>query len=353
MAATTLESAKRQLKRAGPLPVYYLTGEEETLKEEFIDTLVAEALDPTERDFNFDVRQAAELSVEELHTLVETVPVFAQRRVVVIKGIEQWRSNSKLWEALYRYADRPSPSTVLVITQAGGGKPDPRLARAAAHLELEPPSRKDLASWVKGKAENLGLKLEPGAIDHLLKVTGSDLAQLKVELDKLAAAFGSDKTVGEEDVSRLAGVWRGETLDDWREAVIRRDAARALELIDVVLARTEASGVRMVTALGQELLGLKLARSLMERGVSRNRLPEAILEVLRSHPVKRLGDWRDAAERWSRRAEVWSSGELDAAIRAAYEADRSLKSTTVSDERAVLSNLVLTLCARGAKGEAA
>jgi DNA polymerase-3 subunit delta len=353
MAATTVESVVRQFGRAEFLPVYYLTGEEETLKEEFIDQLVAAALEPATRDFDLDVRQASELSVEDLSTLVETVPVFAPRRVVVIKGVEQWRKNSKLWEALYRYVDRPSPTTVLVVTQAGSEKPDSKLARCAAHLELEPPSGDELAAWIEGKAASLGLRLERSALDHLLAVTRSDLAQLKVELQKLAAAFGSDQIIGEADVSRLVGVRRGETLEDWLKAALERDRARALELIDVVLPQAGVSGVRMVTALGQELLGLRLARALLDRGTAPSRLAGAIFQALLAHRPKGLGDWRLAAQRWSDAAARWSSWELDAAIAAAYDADRSLKSTTVSDDRAVVSNLILTLGALSAQGEAA
>lgn len=353
MALKALESVVRQFERAEFLPVYYLTGEEETLKEEFIENLLNAALDPTVRDFNLDVRQASELSVEDLHTLVETVPLLAPRRVVVVKGIEQWRRKSKLWESLYRYAERPSPTTVLVLTQGGDEKPDPRLVRSTAHFELEPPSGEELTAWVERRATDLGLHLERSAIDHLLAVVGSDLAQLKVELGKLAAALGSEQSIGEDDVSRLVGVRRGETLADWCRAAVARDTTRALELIDVVLPQAGVSGVRMVTALGQELLGLRLARSLLERGIAGDRLRGAIFQVLRTQRPRGVGDWKLAAERWSDGAELWSPVELDAAIRAAYDADRALKSTTVSDDRAVLANLILTLGAVRVEGAAA
>lgn len=353
MAPKALESVVRQFERAEFLPIYYLTGEEETLKEEFIENLLNAALDPTVRDFNLDVRQASELSVEDFHTLVETVPVLAPRRLVVIKGIEQWRRNSKLWENLYRYVERPSRTTVLVLTQAGGERPDPRLVRSTAHLELEPLCGEELAAWVERRATDLGLRLERSAIDHLLAVVGSDLAQLKVELYKLAAAFGSERTIGEDDVSHLVGVRRGETVDDWCRAAISRDTTRAVELIDVVLTQAGVSGVRMVTALGQDLLGLRLARSLLERGIAGDRLRLAIFQVLRTQRPRGVGDWKLAAQRWSDAAQLWSPAELDAAIRAAYDADRALKSTTVSDDRAVLANLIFTLGSLRAEGAAA
>jgi DNA polymerase III delta subunit len=51
---------------------------------------------------------------------------------------------------------------------------------------------------------------------------------------------------------------------------------------------------------------------------------------------------------WAAAAERWSAVELDQALRVAYQADLALKSTTVSDDRAALRTLVLSLNVREA-----
>lgn len=341
--AASFESVMQELKRGEVHPVYYLTGEEDTLKDELIGALASAVLEPGSRDFNLDVRQASDLDAEEFHTLVETLPVLAERRVVAVKAIEQWRKNSKVWEVLYRYVDRPSKSTVLILTQGPGNTPDPRLARASVQVELDRLSGEGLLSWVERNAASAGVKLTPRAMEHLVAAVGSDLAHLRMELHKLAAAFGSDQPVDQDGVARLVGVRRGETLGDWTTAVIERSISKALELVDVVLPQGGVTAVGMVTALGQELLGVRLARSLLDRGIPESRLAGVILEELRAARPKGLRDWRAAAALWSRAARLWTAEELDEAIPAAYEADRALKTTRVSDERAVLNNLLLAI----------
>jgi DNA polymerase III delta subunit len=56
-----------------------------------------------------------------------------------------------------------------------------------------------------------------------------------------------------------------------------------------------------------------------------------------------LGNWRLVARQWGLAAEHWTAAELDAALRALYQADRALKSSGVSDEAGVLASLLLQL----------
>ena len=67
----------RALGRSEFAPVYYLHGTEDILKEELARAIVDGALQPHERDFNFDQRSAPQLDAEELHSLVNTLPMLA------------------------------------------------------------------------------------------------------------------------------------------------------------------------------------------------------------------------------------------------------------------------------------
>ena len=106
-ASLDFDSAYRAIKRAAPAPVYYLTGDEELLKEEIVGLILGEVIDAASRDFNFDVRMAGELDGESFHSLVETPPMLAERRVVVVKNIESWRKNAMVWQVVYRYLESP------------------------------------------------------------------------------------------------------------------------------------------------------------------------------------------------------------------------------------------------------
>jgi DNA polymerase-3 subunit delta len=343
MGPSSFQSAYRQVKQGEISPVYYLTGDADVLKQELVTALLDAAVDPSARDFNLDVRSAGDLDPAALNTLVDTLPVLADRRLVVIKNLEQWRKNAKTWDVLRRYLANPSPGTVLVLVHGAGEPADTALARSAVHVDVPPPGPALLRRWVVHRAQAAGLELEPDAVEHLVRAVGPDLAHLGAELDKLAAADGIAHPVRADDVARLLGVNRGETMDDWVEAVVGRDLARALQLTDVVLPQAGVSAVRMVMALGTELVGVRLARALADGGLSGPRLERAVFDQLRRVRPAGVRNWEGQARSWATAANRWQAGELDRAIRAAYQADRALKSTTVSDDRATLRGLLLTL----------
>jgi DNA polymerase-3 subunit delta len=349
MAALSFESAYRDVKRGDIAPVYYLTGDADLLKDDLVALVIDAALDPVTRDFNLDVRFAGDLDAPTLGSLVDTLPVLSQRRVVVIKSLEQWRKNSKPWEALRRYVERPSPSTVLVLVHGAGETPEPALTDRATQVDVQTPGREALLRWVEQRARGMGMALEPDAVEHLVRSVGPDLGRLATELEKLAAAIGADRVVGVADVVELVGVNRGETVDDWVEAVLARDPGRALHLTDVVMPQAGVTAVRMVMALGTELVGVRLARALADQGLAGPRLERAVFDQLRqARPVGVGSSWESKARDWAAAAQRWAAGDLDRALRAAYDADRALKATTVSDDRAALRTLLLALEVREA-----
>ena len=94
MPRHTHDDLLRALGRGELAPVYYLFGSEDILKEEASRAILERALEPHERDFNLDQRSAQGLDPEELHALVNTLPMMATRRVVVIRDIEVWKKKT-------------------------------------------------------------------------------------------------------------------------------------------------------------------------------------------------------------------------------------------------------------------
>jgi DNA polymerase-3 subunit delta len=347
-AALSFDSAYRQIRRGALAPVYYLTGDEDVLKDELVSQLVEHTVDPASRDFNLDVRSAGDLDGESLHALVETPPMLAERRVVVIKNLEQWRKNAKVWQVLERYLDNPSPTTVLALVHGAGQKPQAGVARRAAHVTVSALNPERLRRWVKMRAERVGLALEPEATTHLVDAVGGDLSHLAMEVEKLAAVASENRPLGIGDVADLVGVRRGETAHDWVGAVISRDLPRALDMLESVLAASGMGGVRLVGLLGTALIGVRLARALLDRGLALPRIEQAVFQRIRRARPMGLGSWRDEAKRWTAAARLWTGPELDRALKSAWTADRALKSTTITDEAGTVTEMLLTLSPRKA-----
>ncbi|HTR21240.1 MAG TPA: DNA polymerase III subunit delta [Gemmatimonadales bacterium] len=342
MPGLTFDALLKHLKRAGPDPVYYLHGEEDVLKDEAVRALVDRALEPAARDFNLDVRAAAELDAETVAALLNTPPMLAERRVVVLRGVEQMRKKSKARDALIEYLRHPSAATVLVLLQNGGDPPEADLARAATAVAVERLAPERVSRWVAHTASQRGLTLAPEAALLLVQTAGAELGVLSQELDKLTA-LTNGRPATAADVSALVGARHGETLQDLIKATLTRHAALAARLVEPVLDQAGMSGVRILSAIGTALLGTALARAELDRGTPHARLPDTIFRhLLKARPYG-LDNWKDTSALWAASAEAWTAEELSRALRLALETDRALKTTTVSDEAALLRQLVLYL----------
>ena len=342
MGALSFDALFRSLKKGAPDLVYYLHGEEDVLKDEAVKAIVDRALDPSTRDFNLDSRDAAALDPEAFHALVNTPPMLAETRVVLLRGVDQIRKKSKTQTELARYLESPNPTTILVMIQSAGEKPDSGLERHSTAVQLDrlPPDR--VARWIALRAGERQLTLEPDAATRLIDLIGNDLGAIRQELDKLAlVAHGRAATA--DDVSALAGVRHGETIHDLVDAALDRRAARAAQLVEPVLEQAGMSGVRMVTAIGTALTSTALARAELERGTPRGRLEDVMFRHLQAARPFGLRGWKDEAARWARWAASWTGADLRRALRLALETDRALKATTVTGERGLLVQFVLSL----------
>ncbi|HEY0351006.1 MAG TPA: hypothetical protein VGC48_02740, partial [Gemmatimonadales bacterium] len=90
MPAHSMESLFRSLTKGSLAPVYYFHGPEDVLKDEAVSAILDRALDPSVRDFNFDQRSAGPLDAEMVHSLCNTLPMLAERRVVLLRDVEAW-----------------------------------------------------------------------------------------------------------------------------------------------------------------------------------------------------------------------------------------------------------------------
>lgn len=329
----------------GPAPAYYLHGSETILKDEAVATIVATVLDPSLRDFNLDLLSATQLDPDGLPGACATLPMMAERRVVVLRDIEAWKRKSKAKQAAVHYLERPAPDTVLVMVQGDDKDPDGDLAGHATAVDCRAPIGEALDAWLDARLVAAGVTLEPDAREHLLRATAGDLGLLAAECGKLAG-LGGGAAVDRDTVAALVGIRFGETVDDWRDAVLRDDLARAMAILPGVLGQSGVSGVRLVFTLGAALIALGWLRAVAR--ARRLRGGALINPLMREclYPNRPLvGDYQSFAKVAVEVVADWPLDRIRAAVRATLAADVALKSTTISDEEGIVTDLVLQLVA--------
>jgi DNA polymerase III subunit delta len=351
MSSHDFDVLYRALKKGALDPVYYLHGDEDLLKDEAVRDLVQAGVDPATRDFNLDRRRAPELTVEDFHALVQTPPMMATRRGVIVSEVEfllQKKPKAQaLRAAVLQYAARPSPETLLVLVQSAGEKPDPALARAARTLAMEPLAPDRITGWIRREAEKTGVSLDDEAVAHLQATIGSDLPVLASELAKLGAAVGA-RTATAGDVADLVGVRHGETLHDFVDAVTARRGVHAAQMVPRLLEAPGSSAVRLVAALSTALVGTALARALLDEGQRAGATEATLFSAIQEHRLWGLRNWRLEAAQWTRDADLWTGAEVELALEELLRADRRLKHTTVAGGAEVLQEALLAMAGQAA-----
>ena len=346
MASAGEKAFHAALKKRVFEPVYYLFGEDDYQKEQATRDLINAAVDPSTRDFNLEIRRAGELDSEGLDALLSTPPMLAERRVVVLREVDKLKKGPRV--LLDRYLARPAHDTVLVLVAPSSAKGDKTLSAHATAVEYAPLTGDRLPRWVSYHAEHaLGRKITPEAVALLVEAVGGDLAQLAVELEKLASY--STETIDERAVGEVVGVRRGESLGDLLDAVAARDAGTALGLIPIVLQLPKTTAVSIGMALTVQTLALGYGEAMLAAGSSPRGLFNELMALLKDTGAFPHRPWGEAVNTWAKHAARWTAADIDAALEALLATDAALKETRLSSPEQLLATLVLALCGRATR----
>lgn len=328
MPVLSLERLTRQFQEGRRGGVFFLYGEEEHLKDAAAREIVAAHLDPGTRDFNFDEVRGSDVTPETLGSLIQTPPMMADWRVVVVRDAQALAGSSTTRSMLEEVTSAPPPGlALLLVADIGGSKAKlwKTLQKQASALEFPRLSDADLPGWLMARASSQGVELEPDAARALAAAIGVDLATMVQELDKLRDYVGERGIIRRPDVEAVVGVIPRQDRWAWMDLVGERKFEQARSALPVLLDAGD-SGVGLVIGMANQLLrvGLCVAGG-----------QEALQGELPPNQT-----W--LARRVAGQARRWTLPEIDAAIRHLERADRLLKSAPLSDQQ-IMEELFLRL----------
>lgn len=338
MARVTRDAIARRIERGEGGGVYYLHGDEEQQKEEAAQAIIDAHLDPATRDFNLDVLDGRTLEPETLASILNTPPMMAEWRVVVVRDAHELAKSTRQRETIEALLDSTPPGLAVVLLATVPAKSTAkfykRLTSEAKAIEFAPLSDNDLPGWIIDRAREEGFEIDADAARALAGAIGSNLGALAQELIKLrelAAGRPVEVAHVEQAVGRIARVNRWA----WFDAVADADFRRARSELGDLLESGE-SGVGLIIGMASQLLRIQLA---LAGG------KEALEAELPPHQK-----W--LSRRVLAQTRRWNAGTVQAALRDLLRADRLLKSAGV-DDRLIIDELLLRMDARVASSAAA
>ena len=177
-----------QLKKSltEPKSIYSISGDDEFLVSQAV-RILKEGLVTCFDEFNYLKVDMDNTKTSDYANLLNTMAFGDSFRLIVFTApnVEQVKAINKLTNNLDK---------VVVVCVQPESKVDNAEIVDCNHLD-----RADLIKWVNNYLAKSNAKIEKGAFDYIIDLSGGDLAYLNTELPKLTA-FAGDKTITREDV---------------------------------------------------------------------------------------------------------------------------------------------------------
>jgi DNA polymerase-3 subunit delta len=252
--------------KKGTIPsVCYLYGEESFLLERTTRTLIERAIDPSLKDFNFNIFYGNESKGVDIADAAQTLPMFAERRAVLVKRAESLTAAA--CEVLLPYLNNPSPGTCLIFT---GSKIDQRkkffveLKKKGTLVEFKRIYDNKLSSFIQGESTVHGKPIEPAAADLLSFLIGNNLQELSSQIEKLVVFAGIRPRITVEDVRVIASSSKSFTVFELAKYLCIRDLQNALKSLDTLFRNGEETPM-MIGALSRHFRQLWRVREMLDR----------------------------------------------------------------------------------------
>jgi DNA polymerase-3 subunit delta len=265
-----------QAARADRLPPLLLLQSEESYFLDQAVRLTSEMVPPESRDFNLSVVHGRDLKGAGLVDQARTLPVFADRRVIIVKNINEAPADQV--ESLSAYLDDPVPETQLLITATTIDKRRKffqKFAKAGEIIELRRLYDNQIPPFVREQARHYGRTFTGAALKLFCRRVGSNLGEIVGEVEKLVSYVGGRDFFEEEDVAAIVADTRTESVFALIDALCAGDRGEALRLLDRLLSDGQPPLV-ILTMLIRHFRQLWKTRALLAQGVAQKELPQRL-----------------------------------------------------------------------------
>jgi DNA polymerase-3 subunit delta len=227
----------QKLIQAGQLPgLILLYGPESYFIDRGLAAVRAAVIDPAYADFNQVQFHGRDFKPVEVIDQARTLPVFAERRLVVIRGLDD--ASAAQLDGLLPYVEEPVDETVLLLT---AGKIDARrklfqrLKKRGLAIQFKAIYDNQLPTFVRELAAERRIGLTGGALKLFCKRVGTNLVEVSGEMEKLASYLGERDLADEQDVAAIVSDTRVESIFNLTDALGQGDIAEALRLLKRLL----------------------------------------------------------------------------------------------------------------------
>lgn len=232
-----MKSLNEDIKNSNFKHIYLLYGEEAYLKRSYKGKL-KDAMVGSEDTMNYNYFTGKGISIPELIDIAETMPFFADKRLLIVEDSGFFKSANELGD----YVKELPETTYMVFVESEVDKRN-KLYKAVKDkgrvIEFTRQDEKTLTTWVLSKLKAEQKNITKAALALFFTKTGDDMELIEKELEKLVCFCYGQDSITEKEVEEVCTVTITNRIFDMISAIGEKKQEQALNLYYDLLALKE------------------------------------------------------------------------------------------------------------------
>ena len=228
-----MKTLQEDLKTGNFKHCYLLYGEEPYLVQQY-KTRLKNALSVEGDTMNTSVFSGKDIRPEALIDLAETLPFFAEHRVILVENSGFFKKST---EELAAYmAELPETSYFIFAEEDVDkrGKMYKQVKKHGSVVEFKRQTDAVLMQWILGTLKKENKKITRSVMELFLSKTGNDMELITQELEKLLCYTMEKDIIEAEDVEAICANQISGKIFDMVEAIGRKESKPAMRILFLV-----------------------------------------------------------------------------------------------------------------------
>ena len=268
-----MQTLNQDIKEKSFKKIYLLYGDEPFLVGSYKKKL-REAITGGDT-MNFNYFEGKNPDVKEIISLADTMPFFAERRLILVDGSGFFKSAQ---EELAAYLPQMPDTTCLVFAESEVDKRN-RLYNRVKELgyaaELNKQDTAQLMRWAAGILGRDGRKISRPVMEYFLERTGDDMENIRMELEKLVCYTMGRDVITKEDVDAVGTVHVTSRVFDMVAAIVAGNTKKAMDLYEDLLTLKEPP-MRILFLIARQFNQLLQIKELTAAGKDKGAMASAL-----------------------------------------------------------------------------
>jgi len=307
----------QDLKNQSYKPMYLLYGEEDYLRKQYRDKLKA-ALTVPDDTMNYHYYEGKDINVGEIIDLAETLPFFADRRVIILENSGLCKSGG---DALAEYLKQPAESVVIILVESQIDKRSKlfkTMKDKGRACEFVPQNEQTLKKWIASLAKQDNRKISEQTAEFFLEKTGTDMANIRTEWEKLICYTMGREIIEQEDVEAICTQRVSNRIFDMVAAIAEKRQQEALDMYHDLLTLKEPP-MGILALIARQFNLMLQVKELQQKGMGGRQIAD------------KVGLAPFIVQKYERQASRFKMKELREALSACVEADEAVKLGRLND----------------------